>query len=113
MDYPLATRLRDVGFIQRKGCDSDDVRAQIRYGFPTYICGHGNRCEETGNCGSKVYFPPLAELIDKIKDQGITFNILFTPTGASVKQRGFPPMQEYLTPEEAVSYLWLSLITQG
>lgn len=121
MNYELGKKLKDAGFPQRKGVDGDDFRMQLRYGFPTYFCEHGNNCGNA-HCPTQVYIPRLTELIQACGDE--FYSLQKSVEGFAVKSR--TEMRKdihdrmeglintyvdtyYETPEEAISNLYLAL----
>lgn len=113
INYALALELKNAGFPQSPGINGDDVRKQIRYGFPTYICEHGNRCGKA-HCESSVYFPRLAELIDQCKERFASLHKILsddTWEALSWMTEDQSEFEEGLgeTPEVAVANLWLEL----
>lgn len=117
MDYSLAKRLKEAGFPQRTVRGNKPDAAYMKYGYPMYMCEHGNsNCPDGATyytCRKTAYMPPLAELIEacgrhyetltrrvdemyNTKEWGAwAFNKTSASTGP--------------TPEIAVANLWLAL----
>jgi hypothetical protein len=106
MDYDRAKKLKNAGFPQRKGIDGTNTSAQIKYGFPIYVCEHGNQCEDTRWCPSSVFYPTLSELIAACGNDFFRLESMME----GWECRGRNVQNSYgSTPEEAVANLWLEL----
>lgn len=116
MDYVLCKHLKDAGFPQAPGVDSNYIRRTGR--APVYICEH-NRAHYKCPTHSEVYVPHLRELIDACGDKFLSVELIIDG-GLDGNERLFwascrpfliPESYQIAgeTPEEAVANLWLNL----
>ncbi len=105
MEYELAERLKDAGFLQR----------EVGYEQDPYLGNYLNKEKESGFY-ENAYSPSLSELIEACGAGKGQFNMVSSPAGWSCDFKkmwgsAYPDAValNYPTPEEAVAHLWLEL----